>query len=123
MEGEAMSEDRKATERRRRELARQHAGEVTAGSGRPVEPRRFDQMVSLRLEPEVIVRLRQIATTEGTTTSELLRRGAFMVISETERANAPVVSLKFIHGGVAGSGSSTTSNRAPQFDTRPLTAS
>lgn len=124
VEGKAMSEDRKATERRRRELAQHHAGKVTSGSGRAIEPRRLDQMVSLRLEPGVIVRLRQIAKAEGATTSDLLRRGAFMVISETERANAPVIKLRVIDGGGMQQvvGGSTTSNRAPSFDTRPITA-
>ena len=63
-------------ERRRRALAREHRGEVVEDSGAPVEPRRLDQMVSIRLDPEIVRELRVIARSRNTTLSAVLREAA-----------------------------------------------
>lgn len=75
-----------------RELANQHRGEVVAGSGTPVEGRRLGQMVSLRLEPDVVADLRDIANERGQTISDLLREGAARVIA-ADRFAATAVEL------------------------------
>lgn len=68
--------ERRADEMRRRELAHRHRGEVVEGSGVPIEPRRLDQMVSLRLDPEVLRDLREIAEARNATVSAVLREAA-----------------------------------------------
>jgi hypothetical protein len=81
-----MSDEHRRSQREWRELARQHAGEVVEGSGQAVAPRRLDQMVSLRLEPELAAALRELANRRGVTVSELLREGALCLL-ETDRAS------------------------------------
>lgn len=112
-----------ASERKRRDRAQKHAGKVVEGSGALVEPRRLDHMVSLRLEPELLVRLRELAGRTGKTTSDLLRRGALLVITEDERAHAPIVQLRVVQGEAEPTQGSTTSNRITHIeDPRPRTA-
>jgi hypothetical protein len=89
VEGTAMSDEHRRSERERRELARQHAGEVVEGSGRAAAPRRLDQMVSLRLEPELAAALRGLAERRGVTVSELLREGAIALLEEDRGSAAP----------------------------------
>jgi hypothetical protein len=81
-----MSDEHRRSERERRELAQQHAGEVVEGSGTVVAPRRLDQMISLRLEPELAAALRELANRRGVTVSELLREGAICLL-EADRAS------------------------------------
>jgi len=68
------------SEREKRELANAHRGEVLVESAQAIEGRRLDQVVSLRLEPETVAELREIANRRGVTVSDLLREGAAMVI-------------------------------------------
>jgi hypothetical protein len=91
---------------------------VVAESGEPVEPRRIPQMVSLRLDPETLAALRQLASQRKVTVSELLREGAEQVLAssmsvpvfweslriETSRLNATAyVSQSTTIGGFARS--------------------
>jgi hypothetical protein len=71
---------RNLSERERRELANAHRGEVVPESAVPVQPQQLDQVVSLRLDPNTITTLREIANRRGMTMSDLLRQGAGMVI-------------------------------------------
>jgi hypothetical protein len=87
VEGKAISDEHQRTERERRQRAQQHAGEVVEGSGRAAVPRRLDQMISLRLEPELAAALRELADRRRVTVSEVLREGAIHLL-ETERASA-----------------------------------
>jgi hypothetical protein len=73
------------SERERRELAEQNRDSVVLGSGVPVEGRRLGQMVSLRLEPEILGMLRDIANQRGVTVSDLLRDGAAMIIEASQQ--------------------------------------
>lgn len=84
-----MSDERRRSERERREAAQQHAGEVIAGSGRSVAPKRLDQMVSLRLEPDLVAALRALADRRGVSVSELLREGAIRLLEEDRDSTAP----------------------------------
>lgn len=84
-----MSDEHRRGERERRELAQQHAGEVVEGSGQAVAPRRLDQMISLRLEPELAAALRELANRRGVTVSELLREGAICLLEEDRDSTAP----------------------------------
>ena len=91
-----MSDERRRSEHERRELAQQHAGEVVEGSGKAVAPRRLDQMVSLRLEPELAVALRELANRRGVSVSELLREGALRLLEADRASTAPSFSWDVI---------------------------
>src|SRR5215216_535358 len=84
---EKMSEERRENEIARRERAQAHAGEVVSGSGKRGKPRRMAQMVSVRLDGELVSRLRTIAEQRGVTVSDLLREGAQLIL-DNAYANA-----------------------------------
>jgi predicted DNA-binding ribbon-helix-helix protein len=84
-----VSDEARRSERERRELAQQHAGEVVEDSGRAVAARRLGQMVSLRLEPELASALRELANRRGTSVSELLREAAIDLLANEQQAAAP----------------------------------
>jgi hypothetical protein len=84
-----MSDERSRSESERRELAQQHAGEVVEGSGKAVAPKRLDQMISLRLEPELAAALRELANRRGVSVSELLREGAIRLLKAERAATDP----------------------------------
>lgn len=88
-EEEKMSEERRESEIARRERAQAHAGEVIPGSGRRGKPRRMAQMISVRLDRELVSRLRTIAHQRGVTVSDLLREGAEQVVQNTYAAARP----------------------------------
>lgn len=69
-------EARRNDERARRSAAQQSRGTVVPGSGQPLPPRRLEQMVSVRLDPEVVAELRSLAEERGATVSDLLREAA-----------------------------------------------
>jgi hypothetical protein len=48
-------------------------GELVEGSGRKVAARRLDQMVSVRLDPELLAQARSMATQRGESLSDLIR--------------------------------------------------
>ena len=73
------------SERERRELANEHRDELAEEAASPVEPRRLGQMVSLRLDPDVVSALRRVASVRGVTLSDLLREGAAMVVAANEQ--------------------------------------
>lgn len=81
---ESKDESRK-DEHRRRALADEHRGEVVEGSGVPVESRRLDQMVSVRLDPGIVRELRAIATSRNTTLSAVLREAAVQYATYAHR--------------------------------------
>jgi hypothetical protein len=63
------------TEIQRRELAQENKGRVVVGSDTLGKPKRMAQMVSVRLEPELIRKARDIAEHNNMTLSEVLREG------------------------------------------------
>jgi predicted DNA-binding protein len=87
-----MSEERRNEEIARREMAQAHAGEVVAGSGERGKPRRMAQMVSVRLDGELVNRLRTVAEQRGVTVSDLLREGAELVMQKTYAVARPTIS-------------------------------
>jgi len=101
------------SERDLREQAYLHRGEVVPGSGTPVEGRRLDQMVSVRLEPETIIALREIAERRSQSVSELLREGASRVIA-AEQHQGPRVELSSI---------TVTLNTTPPYDSQAFQTS
>jgi predicted DNA-binding ribbon-helix-helix protein len=93
------------SERERREQAERARDRVVAGSGTAIEGRKLGQVVTLRLEPEVLSDLRDIANERGTTVSDLLREGAAMVIS----SNSRVMDITKFSAAVSVSSARTTS--------------
>src|SRR5829696_8666152 len=84
-----VSKERRDNEIARRERAQAHAGEGVSGSGKRGKPRRMAQMVSVRLDGELISTLRTIAEQRGVTVSDLLREGAEQVVRKTYAAARP----------------------------------
>lgn len=89
-----MSEERRESEIARRERAQTHAGEVIAGSGRRGKARRMAQMVSVRLDGEVVSRLRNVAEQRGVSVSDLLREGAQLILDDAYASAQPRASFK-----------------------------
>jgi predicted transcriptional regulator len=78
--GATMNDEVRASERERRDKALEQRDGVVPGSGTPLEPRRIPQMVSVRLDPELVIALRRLADERRTSVSDLLREGAEMVL-------------------------------------------
>jgi uncharacterized protein (DUF4415 family) len=89
-----MSEERRNNEIARRERAQAHAGEVVAGSGSRGKPRRMAQMVSVRLDGEIVSRLRNIAEQRGVSVSDLLREGAQLILDDAYASAQPRASFR-----------------------------
>lgn len=105
-----MNERPERSERERRELAHEHAGEIVPGSGRAVTPRKLGQMVSLRLEPELAEALRKLAARRDISMSELLRLGAIRLLAEDQVSEASsftwrIVSVPRLRSLLTGPGS------------------
>ena len=75
-EREMTAADARRSERERREKAQSHRGKVVRGSARPIPSRSVPQMVSVRLDPQLVGELRSVAERRGTTLSEVLREAA-----------------------------------------------
>jgi len=89
-----MTEEPRRSEVERRELARQHRGEVVADSGVSLEPRRMPVMVSVRLEAELVSELRTIATERQVSMSEVLRDSVRLYV-RAARVATQAVSLNW----------------------------
>jgi len=60
---------------------------LVEGSGRRGEPRRLDQMVSARLDPELVATLRDFASRHGMSLSDVLREAAVQLLAREAAAN------------------------------------
>lgn len=91
-----MAENWRDEEVRMREEAQAHAGEIVEGSGSLGTPRRMAQMTSVRLDGNVLRRLRALARERGVTLSDLLRDGAELVLEgqHTEETGAYVTTIE-----------------------------
>ncbi len=105
-----MNEERRDNEIARRESAQVQAGEVVPGSGKRGKPRRMAQMVSVRLDGELVSRLRSIAQQRGVTVSDLLREGAELVVQKTYAAARP--RIRYTISGVDQGIPTATDHRA-----------
>jgi hypothetical protein len=86
--------DRRKSEVVRREEAQAHAGEeIVAGSGKRGKPRRMAQMVSVRLDGELIGKLRIVAEERNATLSDLLREGAELIVDDAYASARPRTSF------------------------------
>jgi hypothetical protein len=69
------------SERERRDEAQRNAEDLVEEAVREVPPSDMKQVLSLRMDPQLIRSLRRIATERGTTVSELLRQAATEIVS------------------------------------------
>jgi hypothetical protein len=78
-----MSDVDREREKALREAAIAGAGALAVpGSGRPLEPREIKQMLSVRLEPELISQLRDLATKRGQSISDVIREALVQLVTE-----------------------------------------
>jgi seryl-tRNA synthetase len=78
----ALDTDPTQTEKERRALAQTHKDDFDVESAVPVAPKRLGQMVSVRLDPDVAIAMRDLAIERGTSMSDLLREGAAVVLAD-----------------------------------------
>jgi hypothetical protein len=79
-----MDSDYREDERRRREAAQAGTAEVLGG--RAVPPRALKQMLSVRLEPELLRDLRLFADEHHMSVSDVLRQAAVEFLNRTRQA-------------------------------------
>jgi len=84
-----MSEEQRENKEIRREQLEAGVGDVIPGAGSRGKPRRMAQMVSVRLDGELVSRLRVVAKERNVTLSDLLREGAERIVQETYTAAQP----------------------------------
>jgi hypothetical protein len=89
-----MNEEQREEEIRRQAKAEVGAGKVIPGSGRRGKPRRMAQMVSVRLDGELIGKLRVVARERNVTLSDLLREGAELIVEDEYAGARPQTSFK-----------------------------
>jgi uncharacterized protein (DUF4415 family) len=89
------------TEQERREEAQRNRGKVVRGAGEAMEGRRLDQMVSLRLDPDLLAELRSIAERQSMTVSDLLRAAAMSFV-ESMHGQEAILSGFVIDSGWLG---------------------
>lgn len=100
--------DQRKSEVVRREEAHAHAGEIVADSGRRGKPRRMAQMVSVRLDGELVGKLRVVAEERNATLSDLLREGAELIVEDAYVRAQPRTSFTIsgakeaLHGTMSG---------------------
>ena len=92
-----MSEEQRENEEIRQEKIEAGVGKIVPGAGRRGTPRRMAQMVSVRLDGELIGKLRTVAKQRGVTLSDLLREGA-EIVAEGEYPEKTRIHITNIHG-------------------------
>lgn len=68
------------------------------GSGQRGEPRRLDQMVSARLDPELVATLREFAARHGMSLSDVLRKAAVQLLAREESADIITFDITVTNG-------------------------
>ena len=109
------------SERERRDEAQRLADGLVEEAVREVPPSNMKQMLSLRMDPQLIRSLRSIASERGTTVSELLRDAAADIVNTstvptvvTYRAVPPTARLGTTSPATAHSrGEQITPNTSP----------
>jgi len=104
-----MSQEHHDEEIRQQAKAEVGAGKVVPGSGRRGKPRRMAQMVSVRLDGDLIGKLRVVAKERNVTLSDLLREGAELIVEDEYASARPQVDFKIV--GAQRAFHETTSQR------------
>ena len=71
---------------------------LVEGSGRQGEPRRLDQMVSARLDPELVATLRDFAARHGISLSDVLREAAVQLLARETAVNVITFDITVTNG-------------------------
>jgi hypothetical protein len=71
---------------------------LVEGSGRRGEPRRLDQMVSARLDPDLVAMLREFAARHGLSLSDVLREAAVQLLAREAAANVITFDVTVTNG-------------------------
>src|SRR5688572_11286479 len=80
--GAEMSEEHREKEETRRKQLEAGVGDIVPGAGSRGKPRRMAQMVSVRLDGELVSKLRVVARERNVTLSDLLREGAELIVKD-----------------------------------------
>ena len=80
-----MTDEQRLSEHQRREATMEAAEAGLEPGGEEVSPRSIKQMVSVRFDPDLIVRLRQVAESRGLSVSDLVRETATRLVDEADR--------------------------------------
>jgi hypothetical protein len=102
-EEQRITEEQRENEEIRREKIEAGVGEIVPGAGSRGTPRRMDQMVSVRLDGNLIARLKTVARQRGLTLSELVREGAELVAREPQPPEARILYVQ-VSGSAKPSG-------------------
>lgn len=95
--------DPREAEAELRTRAQQSQVDIDPESGTVLAPKSFAQMISVRLEPELVQALRNLAEATGTTLSDLLRRGAALVLEEEAQGERPGADVDWSQATASGS--------------------
>jgi predicted transcriptional regulator len=90
---------RRLPEAERREIAYQLRDEDVQLAEGTTEPRRLDHMFSVRLDPDLAARIRDLASVRAVTVSELLREAASLLLENQEAPQRTVVEHLVAHRG------------------------
>lgn len=82
-------DSQRADELERRARAQSQRGNIEPMSGQSIEPRNLDQMLSIRLSPDLARSLRSIAEERGATLSAVIREAAVLYV-DTQASNTVV---------------------------------
>lgn len=104
-----MSEEQREKEEIRQERLEAGVGDIVPGAGSRGKPRRMAQMVSVRLDGELVGKLRVVAKERNVTLSDLLREGAELIVEDEYAGAQPRAS--FTITGAQDLRSGTTSER------------
>jgi predicted DNA-binding protein len=83
-------DEQRRSEAERRAVAQRNRGHVRRGSGESIDGRRLDQMVSVRLAPDLVAALRGLAEESGRSISDLLREAAANLVESRSRVTLAV---------------------------------
>jgi hypothetical protein len=70
---------------------------LVEGSGRRGEPRRLDQMISARLDPDLVATLREFADRHGMSLSDVLREAAVQLLAREQASNVITFDISVIN--------------------------
>lgn len=74
-----------------------HPKGLVEGSGRQGEPRRLDQMISVRLDPTLVAALRQLARQRDVSLSDIVREAALLLLARQEASNVITFNVAVIN--------------------------
>ncbi len=113
-EEQKMTEEQRENEEIRQEKKEAGVGEIVPGAGSRGTPRRMDQMVSVRLDGNLIARLKSVARRRGLTLSDLLREGAELIVQDAYKSARPRMS-SYTSSGAREALSTEATGRARQI--------